>query len=63
MSVEKACRMCRYVSIGAENCPVCGSSELTDNWAGFIIIINPETSQLAKYLDVKMAGKYALKVK
>jgi len=55
--------MCRYVSIGAENCPACGSSELTDNWAGFIIIINPETSQLAKYLDVKMAGKYALKVK
>lgn len=63
MSVEKACRVCRYVSTGAESCPACGSSELTDNWSGFAIIINPEASQLANQLDVKMTGKYAIKIK
>ncbi len=63
MSVEKACRSCRYVSSGAENCPACGSSELTDNWSGFVIIMDPEASDLAKQMVVKMSGKYALKIK
>lgn len=63
MAVEKACRMCRYVSMGAETCPACGSSDLTDQWTGFIIITNVESSEMTKVLSAKMAGKYAVRIK
>ncbi|MEM0438347.1 MAG: transcription elongation factor subunit Spt4 [Candidatus Micrarchaeia archaeon] len=63
MAVEKACRMCRYVSTGAETCPACGSSDLTDQWTGFIIVTNVESSEMAKVLSAKMAGKYAVRIK
>ncbi|MGB9635531.1 MAG: transcription elongation factor subunit Spt4 [Candidatus Micrarchaeia archaeon] len=63
MTEEKACRNCRYISMGAETCPVCGSSDLSDNWSGVIVIINPETSDLAKIIDAKVSGKYAVRIK
>lgn len=63
MAIEKACRRCRYVSTGADKCPACGSDDLTENWAGFVIIIDPQHSEFASIIDAKMAGKYALRIK
>jgi DNA-directed RNA polymerase subunit E" len=43
-------------------CPVDGSTELSGEWSGLIIIISPEHSQVAKTLGITKAGRYALKV-
>lgn len=60
--VEKACKVCRFISKGPK-CPACGSSSLTDKWSGIIYIVNPEKSEVAKKLGIKLAGKYAAKIK
>jgi DNA-directed RNA polymerase subunit E" len=44
-------------------CPVCGSDKLTDRWSGLLYIVNPETSEVAKRIGIKMPGKYAAKIK
>lgn len=61
--MEKACKVCRFVSKGAAKCPVCGSEKLTDRWSGLLYIVNPDTSEVAKRLGVKIPGKYAAKIK
>ncbi len=58
---ELACRKCRHITTG-KVCPVCKSSDLTPDWSGIILIVQPETSQVAKTLNITQKGKYALKV-
>ncbi len=57
----KACKTCRRIVEG-DVCPVCKDSELTPNWKGFIIVINPEKSSIAKALEITMPGKYAIRL-
>jgi DNA-directed RNA polymerase subunit E" len=45
-----------------KTCPNDGSTELSNEWSGLIIIINPEKSQVAKTLGIEKPGRYALKV-
>jgi RNA polymerase subunit RPABC4/transcription elongation factor Spt4 len=33
------------------------------DWSGYVVIIDPEKSQIAKRLGVKLPGEYALKVR
>jgi DNA-directed RNA polymerase subunit E" len=58
---ENVCRGCHRVADG-EVCPICGGSTSTD-WAGYLVIIDPEHSEIAKRMNIKLAGKYALKVR
>ena len=58
----KACRNCRYIVKSAAKCPLCSSEELTEKYFGFVVIIDPERSELAKSLDIKTPGEYALLV-
>ena len=59
---ELACRKCKFISIDSNVCKNCGSSELTKEWYGYIIVIDPEKSEIAKKLGIKIPGKYALRV-
>jgi len=61
MAREMACRKCKYVTIG-KVCPVCKSSDLTPDWNGVALIVDPKNSHIAKTLGIKEKGKYALKV-
>ncbi len=58
----KACRQCKAIVKNATKCPICGSEDLTEKWYGLVIVLNPEKSQLAKLLNIKVAGEYALNV-
>lgn len=58
---ELACRKCRAITTG-KVCPVCKSADLTADWSGIILILEPEHSQIAKLLKIEEKGKYALKV-
>jgi DNA-directed RNA polymerase subunit E" len=58
------CRECHRVVDPDEGvCPSCGSSSLSEDWAGYVIIAHPETSQIAQEMEVTEPGKYALKVR
>jgi DNA-directed RNA polymerase subunit E" len=61
--MEKACRDChRMVESGRSMC-VCGSNSMSTDWNGYLVIIDPAESEIAKKLEIKRAGKYALKVR
>ncbi len=58
---EMACRKCKFVTRG-KVCPVCKSSDLTPDWSGIALIVEPTNSIVAKTLGITAKGKYALKV-
>jgi DNA-directed RNA polymerase subunit E" len=40
----------------------CPGAPVTTDWQGFVVILYPERSEVAKKLNVTEAGNYALKV-
>ncbi len=61
MSKPKACKQCKSIYSGAK-CPKCGSEEGKDSFKGKITVLNPEQSEIAKKLNIKEKGEYAIKV-
>ena len=59
---EKACKNCRYISNGPV-CPNCKSTNLSDDWTGLAIIIDPEKSEIAKKMRIRSPGRYAVRVR
>lgn len=59
---EKACSSCHFIS-GGNVCPRCKSSSLSDDFSGLVIIFDPEGSAIAKTMNIKEKGRYALKVR
>jgi len=60
--VVKVCRECHRVVEG-EACVICGTTNLSEDWAGYVVIIDPEHSDIAKKMNITMPGRYALKVR
>ncbi|MDP7657611.1 MAG: transcription elongation factor subunit Spt4 [Nitrososphaerales archaeon] len=58
---EYACRKCKSLASG-KLCPACNSTDLSKDWAGLIIILDPEKSEVAKSLGISKSGRYALRV-
>lgn len=59
-----ACRECHFVNDeNAQTCTLCGSSALTEDWAGYVWIAHPESSEIASEMNVTEPGAYALKVR
>lgn len=59
---EKACTNCHFIT--KQNiCPKCKSSSLSDDFGGLVIIFDPENSAIAKVMNIKERGTYALKVR
>jgi len=59
--MEKACKQCRRVVEGTF-CPTCKTSQLTASWKGYVVVMDPENSEIAKRLNIKTPGKYALRL-
>lgn len=59
---EKACRNCNFIS-EANTCPNCGGTSLSNDWTGYVVVLDPENSEIAKQLNITKPGKYALKVR
>jgi DNA-directed RNA polymerase subunit E" len=62
MAKEKACRTCRMVVEEAKECPMCKGTTFTTFWRGYVVIINPEKSEIAKKMGIQVPGKYALQL-
>ncbi|HMK47375.1 MAG TPA: transcription elongation factor subunit Spt4, partial [Methanocella sp.] len=39
------------------------SGSLSDDWSGYVVIIDPVRSEIARLMNVKRPGKFALKVR
>ena len=57
-----ACKECNMI-LEESNCPRCPESEISREWQGFVEILNPEKSSLAKEMGIKTPGRYALRVR
>ena len=59
---EKACSVCMLIT--TENiCPNCRASSLSDDFSGLVVIFDPEGSVIAKAMEIREEGQYALKVR
>lgn len=59
---EKACANCHFLT--RENvCPKCKSTSLSDDYSGLVIIFDSEGSAIAKAMNIKEKGRFALKVR
>ncbi|MCX8194219.1 MAG: DNA-directed RNA polymerase subunit E'' [Candidatus Pacearchaeota archaeon] len=58
---KKVCKKCK-IFVEQDKCPICQGANLTESWKGRIIILKPEESEIAKKLNVKAKGIYAIKV-
>lgn len=45
-----------------KKCPNDGSNELSGEWSGLVIVLDPSKSQVAQTLGISVPGRYALKV-
>ncbi|VFJ14682.1 transcription elongation factor subunit Spt4 [Candidatus Nitrosocosmicus franklandus] len=61
MVKEVACKKCKALTTG-KMCPVCKSTELTKDWFGIMLILEPKKSKVATTLEITVPHKYALKV-
>jgi DNA-directed RNA polymerase subunit E" len=44
-------------------CPKCKTSSLSDDFSGLVIMVDPSGSNIAKAMNIKEKGRYALKVR
>ena len=59
----QACKTCRTIYEGGTKCPECGSTESVDTFKGRINVLNPEESEIAKNLNIKKKGSFAIKLR
>ncbi len=60
--MKKACKKCRIFVDGGE-CPICHNSNFSESWKGRLIITDANASEIAKAVDIKVKGEYAIKVR
>ena len=59
---EKACTNCHFMT--KENvCPKCRSTSFSEDYSGLVIMFDPDNSAIAKAMNIKEKGRYALKVR
>jgi DNA-directed RNA polymerase subunit E" len=56
-----ACKECKKLT-ELDICTVC-KSRTTPHWVGFVAVSDPEKSEIAKKMGLKVKGKFALKVR
>ncbi len=62
MAKGKACRDCRKVIEEGDKCPNCGGTSFTTFWRGYVVITDPENSEIAKKMGITTTGKHALRL-
>lgn len=62
MPKQKACKICNKI-FTTEKCPNCDAKEPTETIKGRIYILDPEKSEIAKKLNLKGKGNFAIKTR
>ena len=61
--MEWACKDCHRIFRDGSVCKGCGSSAISKEWKGYVVILDAKNSEIAKKLGIKEEGRYALKVR
>ncbi|MEK6907367.1 MAG: transcription elongation factor subunit Spt4 [Nanoarchaeota archaeon] len=59
---KKVCKKCKMF-VEKDVCPNCQGNQFTNTWKGRITILNAEKSEIAKKLEIKKDGEYAIKTR
>ena len=62
MVKQKGCKICKTIYEG-EKCTHCDSKEGTEGFKGRIVVVDAEKSEIAKELNIKEKGNFAIKVR
>ena len=46
-----------------KTCPRCPEAEVSREWQGYVEVLNPEKSDIAKEMGIQTPGRYALRVR
>lgn len=61
---DRVCRQChRVLDSDKEACIICGDANLSTDWQGYVVIIDPKQSEIAEKMNIDLPGRYALKVR
>ncbi|MBS7615178.1 DNA-directed RNA polymerase, subunit E'' [Candidatus Bathyarchaeota archaeon] len=60
--VDRACRNCHQIS-DTNVCPECKSMDLSDDFSGIVVIVDPEHSMIAKIMGINKKGRYAVRIR
>ncbi|MCK5176309.1 MAG: DNA-directed RNA polymerase subunit E'' [Candidatus Aenigmarchaeota archaeon] len=58
----KACIICKRLTEKKE-CEVCKNKDLSDEWSGIVVILNPKESKVSQILNIETQGMYAQNIK
>ena len=62
MTEEKACTRCKRIVEG-NVCIACRGREFTTDFQGYLLVVEPEKSEVAKRLGITMPGRYCLSLR
>lgn len=57
----RSCKACNLLTEG-EVCPSC-QGKTSQYWSGYLGVVRPEKSEIAKRMEKKVPGQYSLKVR
>ena len=60
--MSRACKVCSIITED-KACPICKGTDLSDDYSGLLVVVDPEGSQLAQKMGITEAGRYALKIR
>jgi DNA-directed RNA polymerase subunit E" len=60
--IEKACVNCHFITKDSI-CPKCRSNSFSEDFGGIVVMFDPKSSAIAKAMNIKEKGRYALKVR
>ena len=63
MAKDKACKICNRIYETGDKCPNCESKEHTETHKGRIYVLDPEKSEIARKLNFKKKGNFAIKTR
>ena len=58
---KKACKSCK-IFVEGDECPVCKGTQFVTNWKGRLFVLDANKSEIAKKIEAKVKGEYAIKV-
>ncbi|MAF50959.1 MAG: DNA-directed RNA polymerase subunit E'' [Nanoarchaeota archaeon] len=59
---RKVCKKCKLF-VKDSVCPICQSSDFSENWQGRLYVVDPNVSEVAKKAEIQNKGEYAIKAR
>ncbi|QQG38863.1 MAG: DNA-directed RNA polymerase subunit E'' [Candidatus Woesearchaeota archaeon] len=60
--MKKVCKKCK-IFVEKDKCPICQGNSFSESWQGRMFFLDTEKSEIAKKIDIKAKGEYAIKVR